>query len=169
MTQPIAAQLAAAILGIGVLESDRAHVAEQDQEAEAMNEVLRELEARKMHQTISSLKYAAAALGPVVKAAAMEASAQLDKTSMPIASSIIGAGRALKQGFGGAAQAAGRLMPQMSTKTKLIGGAALAGTAYAGLKGLQAGRDYMRAQPHGNYGKGPAVMKNVNEFGYGEY
>lgn len=168
MAQPIAAQLAAAILGIGVLESDRAHVAEQDQEAAMMNEVLRELEARKMDQTISALKHAEALLGPAVKAAAMEA-AHLDKTSMPMAGTLVGAGRALKQGFGGAAQAAGRLMPTLSTKTKLIGGAALAGTAYAGFKGLQAGRDYMRAQPHGNYGKGPAVMKNVNEFGYAEY
>lgn len=168
---PIAAQLAAAILGTSLLESDRGHVAELETEAAMMNEALRELEARKMDQTISALKYAEAIIGSVVQAAAMEAATSMDKTSMglPLAG-IAGAGAAAKRGLGGAAQAAGRLLPSVGLKTKLIGGAALAGTAYAGYKGLQATRDYMKSQPHGTYGsKGPAVMNNVNEFGYPEY
>lgn len=174
---PIAAQLAAAILGVGVLENDRQHVAQLEEEAELMNEELRGLEARKMDQTISALKHAEVELGLVVKAAAMEAALLMNKMS---AGGLGLVGAAVRRSIGGAAQAAGRLMPAgskaqkswvgLGTKAKVLGGAAALGTGYAGFKGLQATRDYMQSQPHGTYGgKSPAVMHNVNEFGHPEY
>lgn len=165
---PIAAQLAMAILGVSLLQSNQQNVEDHQAEAMAMNETFRELEARKMDQTTSALKHAAAQLGPALRAAAMEASTGMDKESM--GALIGGLASAAKQRIGGAAQAAGRLMPRFSTKQKLIGGAALAGTAYAGYKGMQAVQNYGMAPPHeGTWGKGAPIAHNVNEFGYPQH
>lgn len=180
---PIAARLAAAILGVSLLESDSNRVEEVQQTAEAMNEVFRELEARKMSQTTGALKHAEVMLQSIVKAAAQASADLMAKEAMGIPAAILGgavrAGSAFKKGFGGAAQAAGRLMPAgspaqkswlgLGTKAKLVGTAGVLGAGYAGFKGMQAARDYMQAQPHGVYGKGPAIAHNVNEFGYPEY
>lgn len=165
---PIAARLAAAILGVGILNADAEHVSTQQAEAEEMNAQLRMLESQKMDQTISALKHAQAMIEPMLKAAAIASAELMQKEAI-----------AVRVGFGGAAQAAGRLMPagsnaqkswmSLSTKAKLLGGAGLLGTGYAGYKGMQAARDYVQAQPHGVYGKGPAIMHNVNEYGYPEY
>src|SRR5690606_7373512 len=164
---PIAARLAAAILGVSLLDDDSQHIAEQKAEAGEMNAVLRMLEAQKMSQTVNGLKYAQALIEPMVKAAAMASIELMDKEALgPLANTLIdGAkrlGGAVDKGIGGAAQAAGRLMPAgsnaqksflgLSTKAKLLGGAGLLGTGYAGYKGLQATRDYMQSQPHGVYG-----------------
>lgn len=176
---PIAARLAAAILGISVLEDDSEHASNQRAEAELMNQELRELEARKMDQTISSLKHAEALMMGIVKAAAQASAELMEKEAMGLGTTIVGGAlRAGKKSLGGAAQAAGRLMPEgpakksllgLGTKAKLVGGAAVLGTGYAGYKGMQAARDYMQSQPHGVYGKGPAIAHNINEYGYPQY
>jgi hypothetical protein len=163
---PIAAQLALAILGVSLLGSDHQHVVEQKAEAEMLTAAFRELEARKMDQTISALKHAEAQIGLAVKAAAMEAATAMDKVSMPFA----GLGGAIKKGIGGAAQAAGRLVPKLSPTQKAVGAAGMAGMAYGGYKGMQALRDYGNAPTsHGAWGKGTPIMHNVNEFGYPQY
>jgi len=160
---PIAAQLAGAILGMSILESDREHVAERDAEAEMMNQVFRELEARKMSQTINALKTAEAVIGEAIKVAAAQAAGGIDKES-----GIIAGLSRLGKSSGGAASAAVRL-PSLSTKAKLIGGAGVLGAGYVGMKGLQAGRDYLNKPHDPRYGKGPAIQQNVNEFGYPQY
>lgn len=160
---PIAAQLAGAILGMAVLESDREHGAERDAEAEMMNQVFRELEARKMSQTINALKTAEAVISEAIKVAAVQAAEVLTKD----AGIIAGLSR-LGKSSGGAASAAVRL-PSLSTKAKLVGGAGLLGAGYVGMKGLQAGRDYLEQGHDPRYGKGPKIMQNVNEFGYAQY
>jgi hypothetical protein len=179
---PIAARLAMAILGVSLLESDSTHAEEVRQTAEELNETLRELEAHKMSQTIGALKHAEAILQSVVKTAA-EASVELmEKQAMGVGTAVLGgamrAAGGLKKGLGGAASAAGRLLPAgpakqqwlgLGTKAKMLGTAGVLGAGYAGFKGLQATRDYMESQPHPGFGKGPAIMKNVNEYGYPEY
>lgn len=183
-SMPIAAQLATALLGVNLMVSDQTHAAVQVAEAEMMNAISRELEARKMEQTISAFKTAEAVAGAMVKAAAATAVATMDKEAFgALLGGLARAGGAIRKGIGGAAQAAGRLVPEpklpvtggmgkslLSTKTKakLVGGAALAGAGYVGYKGLQAGRDYMMAPAH-HQTYGTPVANNVNEFGYAQY
>jgi hypothetical protein len=59
----------------------------------------------------------------------------------------------------------------LGTKAKILGAAGLAGAGYAGLKGVQATRDYMMTPSgHSAYGRGvPRLMHNVNEQGYPQY
>jgi hypothetical protein len=238
---PIAAQLAAAILGGTMLASDRAHVQELRQNAAIMNQALREYEAQKMEQTISALdpKMAAAMnlLDDVVKTAALATIEGMDKAAFGELLGALGrvgarAGGALLKGMGGAAQAAGRLkLPTtgtqrlvsaaqgqglgltkapgamqnaagwlsrqgtalsstgakapikpaiaaagastpligMGTKAKLLGGGALLGAGYLGMKGLQASRDYMMT-PSASYGEhGAPIMHDVNQYGQAQY
>lgn len=166
---PIAAQLAGAILGVSLLESDREHVAEREAEAEMMNHAFRVLEARKMSQTINALKTAEAVIGEVVKTAAAAASG-MDKLAL---GGIIGGLSRLGKSLGGAAPAAARLQsPRLlstGTKAKLMVGAGALGAGYAGLKTLQAGRDYLNQPHHPGWGKGPKIMHDVNEFGHPQY
>lgn len=127
-TAPIAAQLAAAILGTGLMAADSAHTAELEEEAAMMTAAIREHEAQKMQQTTGALdyKYASAEreVGYAIKIAAAITAAQddmqklawllerqgMDKEAIGalIGGLARGAGAALK-GLGGAAQAAGRL------------------------------------------------------------
>ena len=172
-----------AILGVSLLESDSTHAEEVRQTAEVMNEALRELEAHKMSQTIGALKHAEALLRPVVKTAALASAELMEKEAMGVGQAVLGgalrAAGGLKKGFGGAASAAGRLIPtgspaqkswmNLGTKAKLLGTAGVLGVGYTGFKGMQAARDYMEAQPHPSFGTGPAIMKNVNEYGQPEY
>lgn len=156
---PIAHQLAAAIMGTGLMLSDHAHVQELEQEAAMMTEMSREYEARKMDQTISALdpKMAAARaiLEPAIKVAAAAAVAL--------------------RSTGGAAQAADRLklggiggsLLGGVTKAKVLGGGALLGAGYLGMKGLQATRDYMTIPSGTHHAPGPP--NNVNSAGYPEY
>ena len=57
----LAARIAAAILGLGLMESDREHVADQKEEAAQLNEIARYEEAKKMHAMISAMKMAKSA------------------------------------------------------------------------------------------------------------
>lgn len=128
MTAPIAVQLAAAILGTGLMAADSEHVEELRSEADAMNQALRVHEAEKMRQTTRSLdsKYASAeaeTLRLVKIAAAMTVAGDdleklahllelqgMDKEAIGalIGGLARGAGAALR-GLGGAASAAARL------------------------------------------------------------
>lgn len=247
---PLAAQLLAALLGLGLMNSDREHVQEREGEDEAATQLARLLEARKMEQTISGLdpKMASAGVtvGAIVKIAAavtvadgdMEKLASLleqqgmDKEAIgALLSGLARAGGAALKGIGGAASAAGRLaVPAMgntakmlaaggeaaakspgvlqraggwlsgqgsslaakgvqaakaapaaaagaaagggsllsgATKAKIVGGGALLGAGYLGMKGLQAGRDYMM-QPTGEH-HAPGPPNNVNGYGYPQY
>lgn len=233
----LGAQLLATLLGYGLMGADRQHVAEQEAEAEVLSQLARELEARKMEQTISGLspKMASAAetVWRMVKVAAAVNAAGGDQEKLALCleqegldkeafGALIGglarAGGAALKGIGGAASAAGRLLPQTATqrflqaggeaigpnvaqraggwlqgqgaslaqkgmqlakapaaapllsaatKAKMIGGGALLGAGYLGMKGMQAARDYMM-QPTGSH-QGPAVMHDVNQYGYPQY
>jgi hypothetical protein len=68
-----------------------------------------------------------------------------------------------------AAAAANGGKPLLSgmTKAKLLGGGAVLGAGYLGMKGLQAGRDYM-LQPSGTH-EGPPIQNNVGREGYPVY
>ena len=270
---PLAAQLLAALLGLNLMGSDHQHVAEQEAEAEAMTQRARELEARKMDQTISALSpkmaSAGATVGTLVKIAAAVTVANGDQEKLAylleqqgmskeaigaILGGLARAGGAVLKSIGGAASAAGRLKlpttgtqrlmaaggqavpkapgmfagntarmlhaggeatPALSaasqgpgtlqragswiqgkgqalaqqgqqvaqaapsavrpaagggsllsgmTKAKMIGGGALLGAGYLGMKGLQAGRDYMMQPTGAQHAPGP--KHNINEFGY---
>lgn len=125
---PIAAQLAAAILGTSLMAADQVHTSGLDEEAALMTQAMAELEARKMHQTISALdsKYASAEreVGYAVKIAAAMTAAQgdleklaglleaqgMDKEAVnAFLGGLARAGGAALKGIGGAASAAGRL------------------------------------------------------------
>ena len=109
---PIAAQLAAAILGGSLMASDSAHVAEQQAEAEALNEAGRQYEAARMSQTIGALdyKYAEAELSKLVKRAAVATASSMDKVAFgALLTRAVGAAR---KGIGGAASAAPRFRIQ---------------------------------------------------------
>jgi len=217
---PIAAQLAAAILGTSLMASDQMHVSQLQEEAAMMTEAMRELEARKMSQTTGALnpKYASAEreISHAVKIAAAITTARGDHELLSYlleqqgidkeAGFIGGMARAVVPGIkrlggaiaGGAraagqsvAGAAGRLMPSaakaapaaaapvataaakskplisMGTKAKIIGGGAILGAGYTGMKVLQTARDYMM-MPGGGH-QGPPVMNNVNQYGYAQY
>lgn len=167
---PIAAQLAAAILGGSLLDSDRAHVQEQQAEAEAMNEAARQYEAMKMEQTLSPLdyRYVNHMFMGLPKQAALATAQSMDKVALGgLVGGLTRAAGLVRKGIGGAASAAGRLVPQVSTGTKLMGAGALLGAGYLGAKGLQATRDYMMI-PSGSH-HGPPIMNNVNEYGYPQY
>jgi hypothetical protein len=136
----MAAKLVAALLGTGLLASDQEHTGELEREAELMTAAARELEERKMHQTIGALdqKYASAEreVGRAIKIAAAIAAAQGDQTKLAslleqqgMDKEAIGeflgplaqrAGAAALKGIGGAASAAGRLkMPTTGTQRLL--------------------------------------------------
>jgi hypothetical protein len=67
------------------------------------------------------------------------------------------------------AAAAGAPLIGMGTKAKLLGGGALLGAGYLGMKGLQAGRDYMMT-PSASYGEhGAPIMHDVNQYGQAQY
>lgn len=128
---PGAARLIAALLGTGLLASDQAHTAELEREAALMTEAARELEERKMRQTIGALdqKYASAEreVGRAVKiAAAITASRMgsaelltllgqqgMDKEALDVLAPLARAGGSVLKGIGGAASAAGRLGRQL--------------------------------------------------------
>jgi hypothetical protein len=244
---PIAAQLVAAVLGTGLLAADQAHASRHQAEAEELNAIAREVEARKMDQTTRALerKRAAAeeASGWAVKiaAAVTVADGDMDKLAVllerqgmdkeaigafvgglmraggaalgGLGKGVAATGRAattgtqrLMQAAGGAqpavqraggwlqsqgsaiaargaqkaapaaaaanpgvARAASKPLISPMTKAKVLGGGALLGAGYVGMKGLQAGRDYMM-QPSGGYvGHGPPIMNNVGSAGYPVY
>lgn len=137
---PIAAQLAAALLGTGMMASDQRHTAELELEGELMTEALRELEDRKMRQTIGALdqKYASAEreIGLAIKVAAAVTVARGDREKLAfllerqgmdkeaigqILGGLARAGGAALKGIGGAASAAGRLrIPGTPEAPKLL-------------------------------------------------
>jgi hypothetical protein len=137
---PIAAQLAAAILGTSLMAADQAHTSELDAEAAVMNQAMAELEARKMRQTIGSLdsKYASAEreAGRAIKIAAAMTVAQgdleklawlleaqgMDKEAVnAFLGGLARAGGAALKGIGGAVSAAGRLsIPHTPASPQLL-------------------------------------------------
>lgn len=99
---PALAQLAMAALGLGAVVSDQRHTAELTQQAEAMNQVVRELEAKKMEQTINSL-------GPSKLASiAEEIGTELARSSLGKEAAIGALVGALGRGLGGTLAASGR-------------------------------------------------------------
>jgi hypothetical protein len=175
---PIAAQLAAAILGTSLMAADSEHVEEQQAEAEAMNEAIRYHEAEKMRQTTGMLdrKYASAeaqASHAIKIAAAMTMAGPdleklahllelqgMDKEAIGalIGGLARGAGAALK-GIGGAAQAAGRLqMPTTGTQRLM----SAAGTAAPKAPGMFAGNTARMLHAGGETAaKGPGTLQRA--------
>ena len=163
---PMGAKLTAALLGLGLMASDAHHRAEVDAEAAMMNEAFREMEDRKMRQTIESLS------GRKLAAAEREM-LQLVKSAAALAmGKEAGMGSSLLQAGGGLLAGAKKLtsaLPTPGLKTKLLGAGALLGTGIATMKGLQKGRDYMAAQPATKtWGGAAPIHHNVSEWGYPE-
>ncbi len=151
----LAARIAAAVLGLGLMAADKKHVEEQKAEAELLNEIARHQEAEKMESMIDAMKMAEAS-------GATMARAGMDKVA-------IGAfiGKAL-----GSAAKASQTGPTLGTVAmgaakKVAPTAAVLGTGYLGYKGLSAARDYANT-PKGNqtWGTKRPLRHNVSEWGY---
>ena len=175
---PIAAQLAAAILGVSLMAADSEHVEEQQAEAAAMTEAIRFHEAEKMRQTTGMLdrKYASAEAqaSQAIKIAAAMTMAGPDREKLAhllelqgmdkeaigafIGGLARGAGAALK-GIGGAAQAAGRLqMPTTGTQRLM----SAAGTAAPKAPGMFAGNTARMLHAGGETAaKGPGMLQRA--------
>lgn len=150
---PLAATLAAAVLTLGLVHSDRKHRAAVEEEAERLLELSREVEAAKMKQTTEALSKTGQALGRLL--------AQTEKVAFP------SPGKLLLNAAKGASKAAVSPLGR-----KAITGAGVLGAGYLGYKGLQATRDYMESPGHTNANWGRAqspLMHNVNEYGYPMY
>lgn len=167
---PMGAKLTAALLGLGLMQSDAHHRSQVEAEAEMMNEAIREMEDRKMRQTIESLS------GRKLASAEREM-LQLVKSAAAIAmgkeagmgGAALDAGKSLLGGVAAGAKKLTGMLPQPGVKAKLLGAGALLGTGIATMKGLQKGRDYLAAQPGvKSWGGAAPIHHNVNAFGYPE-
>lgn len=146
----LAAQVAAAILGMSLMNADRSHVANQELEAQRLNDVARGDEARRMEAMVNAMKMAKSA------GAAM-ASMNKEAFGGTLASKLIPAVK-------------GALTPGWKAKTLATAGTL--GAGYAGYKGLSAIRDRATARTAPGaptqFGSRTRLAHNVNEFGQPE-
>lgn len=159
---PLAARLAASVLGYAGMRSDQKHQGELMQEAEMMNQLAREAEARRMAPVVNGLQRNTELAEKMGAYMAKEA----------FGAALAGLGKMVA---GGAGKVMGALKPAASKavnavkpgfKTKALGAAAIAGTGYVGYKGLQGARDYMMMPPGQGQQFGVGPKASVNEFGY---
>lgn len=150
---PLAATLAAAVLTLGLVHSDKKHKEAVQEETERLLELSRMAEASKMQQTTDALSKTASAVGKLI------AQAGQDKEAF--------AGALFTKALSTLGKAA-----ISSPGRKAITGAGVLGAGYLGYKGLQKTRDYVAGPSNTNAQWGTAntpLMHNVNEYGYPMY
>lgn len=146
----LAARIAASILGLGLMNSDRGLVEREEQEREEELQARRDGEAQRMGPTIEALKSASAAGQILARAVPAH---ELEKAA--VGEELMSAGKSVLKA----------LQPGWKTKALAIGGTAAAGLA--GYKGLSALRNYANTE-HGDqlWGAKRPLMHNINEWGY---
>lgn len=140
-------KLLTALAGFGLMMSFSKGVKDQEEEADQLNQIMREIEAKRMEATLNSMK--------IGSAYAEDVGEQMAKAAfgVPILSTL---GKA------------GKLVGKIPAKGKLLKGGLMAGGAYGTYKGLQA----LSARASRPGDQGPQrwghrkPMQNISEYGY---
>lgn len=148
----LAARIAAAVLGLGLMEADRKHVDNQREEAQRLNDIARHQEAQKMESMIDAMKMAEAAGATM---------ATMDKQAF---GSFIGKGLQNVAKANKAGPSLGSLA--MGAAKKVAPTAAVLGAGYGAYKGVSAVRDYANDPKNTpTWGTKRDLKHNVNEYG----
>ena len=148
----LAARIAAAVLGMGLMEADRKHVDDQREEAKLLNDIARHQEAKKMESMIDAMKTAK------VAGATM---ASMDKQAFGafVGKGLQNVAKANKTG-----PSLGSLA--MGAAKKVAPTAAVLGAGYGAYKGLSAVRDYANKPKNTQtWGTKRDLAHNVNQYG----
>jgi hypothetical protein len=148
----LAARIAAAVLGLGLMEADREHVEEQREEAAMLNDLARYQEAKKMRAMVSAMEMAKSA-------GVTMASMHKEAFGAFVGKGLQNVAKANKSGpsLGSAA---------VGVVKKVAPTVAVLGAGLAGYKGLSALRDYANTpKSSGTWGTKRSLRHNVNEYG----
>lgn len=151
------AQIASALVNLGLMVADKAHLDHAVHQAEEHEE-----EAR--HETAADMSSTNDGLHKAAEMAAVHAGRLQAKTAMGIPWASMG--NAAKGAAGGVGKAISAVAPGWKGKALMTAGVGAAG--YGAYKAMQGTRDFFSEPTHStqSWGQKRPVMHNVSEYGY---